>query len=62
MNVRMGDAPQEQQDLLVGIINLFDEIRSYCHDKNGVDCLLRDQTEESNGEPCKTCGGTHCIG
>lgn len=55
---------QQGKDAINGLLNLLDEIRSYCHDKNGVDCLLLDAFDDAEVliEPCKICGNPRCNG
>src|SRR5437660_845460 len=43
-----------------GLINLLDEIRSYCHDEHGIDCLL--QEDDTDGSPCPTCSNPRGCG
>ncbi len=49
-----------------GLINLLDEVRSYCHDEHGIDCLLCTDSPlyESSppATPCSLCGSPKCHG
>ena len=46
--------------IISGLVNLLDEIRSYCHDENGLDCLLHE--DEPTAKPCDVCGSPTCHG
>ena len=51
---------QHGKDAVDGLVNLLDEIRSYCHDAHGFDCLLHE--DEPPAKPCSVCGSATCIG
>lgn len=62
---RLRDAESSQSAdafLISGLVNLLDEIRSCCHDKYGIDCLLIDPDVKDRRDACSICGSCVCIG
>jgi hypothetical protein len=46
---KLPDTSQVQTDLLEGVLAMLEEIADQAHDQYGIDCLLDEQAEDSQG-------------
>lgn len=46
---KLPDTSRVQTDLLEGVLAMLDEIADQAHDQYGIDCLLDEQSEDSQG-------------